>query len=151
MTRKPDFSDVYLNSLVTTFNSKAISMNITVLCGGFLITGYTVSEAEFIETLGHTFDEHAVGDVIPDMMHNAFRSILAVGYPTPNDDGTPVEESDGQLIYQGSYLHLKNPYIWADDGFMPMPLPKAFPYCRLKVDQIIAWTIGVVLSLEDEE
>jgi len=133
-----DAGDPNLSVLVRIANTGAMTMGVTLLVGGAVVSGLLVGSIEYFESLASRLEEEGGegGQALADVYRTQageFREQM------PSD----FDEAFG-APYVATFIHLKNAHVFSPSGAY---IPKnQGTHWRGRLDSVDAWSIGSITT-----
>lgn len=123
--REASKGDHLLRSMIEQVNQGQDNPYITVISGGIMLSGRMIGGREFLTQFERYSDpEHDLGE--------GFRAMLDQEYPLTAEPNLGDSNAD--------FLHLSD--VWLSGAVNASMYQSAFPYWRVRVTEISAWTLG---------
>jgi hypothetical protein len=106
----PNSGDWFLGSLVNAANANDTEIGITLLTGGFLVSGLLVGGAKYFEACGQDFDDAFPAD---QDSKESLRQVFSVS-------GEIYKQDETTTLAPPGYIHLKQARFYSTNG-MPIP------------------------------
>ena len=136
------FCDWALAEFAWYANRGGIEFGVTLQIGGQIVSGTTVSGAEFLKDVGEKLSEVITnsGDQfkeLSDTIKGKYKDQAQKLYPKISSQESNEAKGE-QFSIKSAFIHLKNVDIWTDSASKSLPVR----YWRGKLASVDAWFIG---------
>jgi hypothetical protein len=144
--------DLFLRLLIGIVNNpgreRTLPMPITLICGGTVITGTVISEAEYVETIARDVVIDATGeDEFKDFVRSMAQAMDEKAMQLIEEGGEGVDSAHANEIrnqMRSDYIHLKDSRLITDTDVMHFdPVP-----WRGKISAVDGFWLGLTLAPE---
>ena len=134
--RPPDNGDYNLSGLVRLANAGGVSLGVTLLVGGAVVSGLLVGAAEFFEGLADYLDREAGEDA--QAFTHGYRSFAKEFRDEIGSDFDQAVDAP----YVVTYIHLRDAHVFAPGGgYLPS---NAGLFWRGRLESVDGWSIGTL-------